>query len=60
MERLRAYRAGQGVSGKVINIADIYDEYAFGRAESEALTEFLSDTERWSVKPKYILAQLKL
>ena len=60
MERLCAYRARQGVSGKVINIADIYDEYAFGRAEPEALTEFLSDTERWSAKPKYILAQLKL
>lgn len=54
MERLRAYRAGQGVSGKIINIADIYDEYAFGRAEPEALTEFLRDTGRWSVKPKYI------
>jgi hypothetical protein len=56
MERLRHYRASQGVSGKVVFVRDIYDEYAFGRAEPQAITEFLRDTSaRWSVKPKNVL-----
>jgi hypothetical protein len=56
MERLRAYRSGQGVDSQVIKISDIYDEYSYGRSEPQAITEFLRDaSRRWAVKPKFVL-----
>lgn len=41
---------------KVVSIADIYDEYSYGAASSEALKAFFKHAyEDWSVKPNYAL-----
>jgi hypothetical protein len=54
-----AYRrsaAGGGFSVEVIDIADVYDEFNYGIAGSDAVRNFLDyATTQWAVRPKYVL-----
>lgn len=50
------YRIGQGFSVKVVDVADIVDEFNYGVSSSAAMTSFLFYTfENWQVSPDYVL-----
>jgi uncharacterized repeat protein (TIGR01451 family) len=55
--RLAIHRQGQGLSTKVVSLSDVYDEFAGGHPEPEAIRRFL----RWAVsnwpapKPAYVV-----
>lgn len=51
-----AYRAAQGVSTKVIDVQEIFDEFNFGISSSTALKAFLDYAyHNWQVSPAYVL-----
>lgn len=56
-QRLAAHRAGQGLTTKVVGLQDIYDEFAGGHPEPQAIRRFL----QWAVsnwpdpKPAYVV-----
>lgn len=50
------YRRMQGITVKVVDIADVYDEFGFGVASSNALKAFLGNAyQNWQLQPKYVL-----
>ncbi len=52
----RRSAAGGRFSVKVIDVADIFDEFSYGRVEASALKSFLEyTTEEWVNDPKYVL-----
>lgn len=51
-----AYRAAQGVSNKVIDVQEIFDEFNFGVSSSQAIRSFLDYAyHNWQVPPSYVL-----
>lgn len=51
-----AYRAGQGISTKVVSVEEIYDEYNYGTLSSFAIEDFLLDAKtNWQTPPSYVL-----
>lgn len=51
-----AYRAGQGIVTKVVDVNDIYDEYNFGVISSHAIENFLLYAKNnWQTPPSYVL-----
>lgn len=51
-----SYRAGQGISTKVIDVQEIFDEFNFGIASSLAIKAFLDYAfHNWQVPPAYVL-----
>ena len=50
------YRRAQGMSVKVVNIEDIYDEFNYGVLRSDSIRTFLSFAKNnWDTAPKYVL-----
>lgn len=50
------YRSGQGISTKVIDVDDIYDEFNYGTSSSWAIEDFLNYAKsNWQVPPTYVL-----
>ncbi len=55
-ERLANLRSSDGLSTLVVDIQDIYDEYAQGQQDPRALTDFLkAATKRWAHPPRYLV-----
>lgn len=51
-----AYRAGQGVSTKVVDVDDIFDEFNYGSSSSYAIEDFLNYAKtNWQTPPQYVL-----
>jgi hypothetical protein len=57
VQELADYRAGQGMSTKVVSLADIYDEFNAGLTSPEAIKAFLTYAyEHWaSPSPGYVV-----
>lgn len=50
------YRAGQGISVKVVDVSDIYDEFNYGDLSSLSIRDFLQYAKtNWQVTPNYVL-----
>jgi hypothetical protein len=50
------YRRGQGFTVKVVDIADVFDEFSYGSVSSVAINGFLRYAhESWQIKPKYVM-----
>ncbi len=51
-----AYRAGQGVSTKVVDVEEIFDEFNYGVSSSLAIESFLDYAKNnWQTPPSYVL-----
>lgn len=51
-----AYRAADGMTAKVIDIEDIYDEFSFGLMSSNAIRDFLQYAKtNWQIRPNYVM-----
>lgn len=51
-----AFRQSQGVSVRVVNVNDIYDEFGYGVLSSASLKSFLQYADNnWTVRPQYVL-----
>ncbi|MBK9165396.1 MAG: hypothetical protein IPM21_16100 [Acidobacteria bacterium] len=51
-----AYRQSQGISVKVVNVIDVFDEFGFGVLSSASIKSFLQYAElNWTVRPGYVL-----
>ncbi|OOY38984.1 hypothetical protein BOV90_11725 [Solemya velum gill symbiont] len=52
---LKAYRQGTHGKVKIVWLQDIYDEFSFGRADPQAIRDFLKYTkERWRKAPEFV------
>ncbi|MBV9214955.1 MAG: hypothetical protein JO053_02165, partial [Acidobacteria bacterium] len=50
------YRRSQGYTVKVVDVADIMDEFSYGTLSSDAIKQFLSYAKaNWSIKPRYVM-----
>lgn len=50
------YRSGQGVSTKVVDVTDIYDEFNYGVLSSHAIEAFLNYAKNnWATPPSYVM-----
>lgn len=51
-----AYRQGQGINTKVVDVQEIYDEFNFGVLSAESIKSFLRMTSTgWASAPGYVL-----
>ena len=51
-----AYRAGQGISTKVVDVEDVFDEFNYGVASSQAIEDFLNYAKNnWQTPPQYVM-----
>ena len=51
-----AYRSGQGISTKVVDVTDIYDEFNYGVLSSYAIEAFLAYAKNnWQTPPAYVM-----
>jgi hypothetical protein len=52
----RRSAAGGGFTTKVVDVADIFDEFGYGLTTAESIKSFLKyAVEEWDVAPKYVL-----
>ncbi|HEX9963350.1 MAG TPA: C25 family cysteine peptidase, partial [Pyrinomonadaceae bacterium] len=50
------YRRGQGLTVKVVNIEDVFDEFDFGQPTAESIRSFLNYAKtNWQTPPGYVL-----
>lgn len=50
------YRRGQGMSVKVVNIEDVFDEFNYGVQNADSIRNFLNYAKNnWTTAPKYVL-----
>jgi hypothetical protein len=50
------YRRAQGMSVKVVNVEDIFDEFNYGVSKADAIKDFLNYAENnWQTAPNYVL-----
>lgn len=50
------YRRGQGFTVKVVDAADVYDEFNYGVLSSDSINSFLNYAKNnWSTQPNYVL-----
>ncbi len=55
-ERLADHRREGGLSAQVVDVTDIYDEFAFGQVVPEAIRTFMIHAfETWTQRPVYLL-----
>ncbi len=55
-ERLADHRRAGGLSAQVVDVADIYDEFAFGQLNPEAVRTFMVHAfGTWTRRPVYLL-----
>jgi glucose/arabinose dehydrogenase len=56
LEPLVAARRAEGLQVAVIDIADVYDEFATGEKDPQAIRALVREAlQRWTVKPRYLL-----
>ncbi len=50
------YRRAQGMSAKIVNIEDIFDEFSYGVQSADSIRSFLSYAKNnWATAPNYVL-----
>ena len=50
------YRNGQGFSGEVVNIEDVFDEFNYGNTCADCIRDFLNYAKtNWQTPPRYVL-----
>lgn len=50
------YRTGQGITTKVVNVDEIYNEFGYGVASSDSIKAFLNyASQNWNPTPGYVL-----
>jgi len=50
------YRRGQGLSAKVVDVEDVYDEFYYGVFNSDSIRSFLQYAKNnWQTAPRYVL-----
>jgi Ca2+-binding RTX toxin-like protein len=55
-QRLADYREAEGLVSKVIELQDIYDEFAFGTPDPNAIRTFLGyANEHWATAPDFVV-----
>ena len=54
-ENVAALRRQEGLQVVVVDIEDVYDEFNFGVAGSQALKDFFAYAQTWSMPPRYAL-----
>ena len=55
-ERLAEHRRGQGLAVQVVDVTEIYDAFAFGQFEPQAIRQFMRYAfENWARRPTYLL-----
>lgn len=55
-ERLAAYRRGQGLTTRVVDVADLYDRFNHGFLSPDAVRDFVRTARRsWRPAPRYLL-----
>ena len=52
---LKTLREQEGLSVAIVDIEDVYDEYAYGMKSPYALKEFLQRARSWPTPPRYVL-----
>ncbi|MCA9576808.1 MAG: hypothetical protein KC668_15290, partial [Myxococcales bacterium] len=53
---LVAHREAQGLSTALVDLADVYDEFAFGTPDPHAIRAFLQHaSEQWTTPPRYVV-----
>lgn len=53
---LADYRAEHGLSAMLVDLADVYDEFAFGTPDPHAIRAFLAHAStNWSTPPRYVV-----
>ena len=54
-DKLAAARIAEGLSTVVVDVEDLFDEYAYGTHSVKALREFMSGAAKWQTRPQYLL-----
>ncbi len=55
-DRLAAHRQSQGLSVRVVDAVDIYDEFSFGQTDAHAIRHFVQYAyQTWTERPAYVL-----
>ncbi len=52
-EPLAAKRNAEGISTKIVDVQDLYDEFGYGERGSDAVRAFLERTRAWKRAPRY-------
>jgi hypothetical protein len=52
---LGAAREAEGLATRVVDVDDIYDEYAWGTRSPEAIRAFLEATKSWKRSPRFVV-----
>lgn len=53
---LADYRNAQGLTSTLVDVTDIYDEFAYGTPDPHAIRDFLHyATEHWATPPRYVV-----
>lgn len=56
LQPLKALREAQGISVALIEVEDLYDEFAFGTKSPQALRDFLTHArKKWQKPPRFVL-----
>jgi uncharacterized repeat protein (TIGR01451 family) len=54
-KKLKAARDAQGIATTVIDVQNVYDEFAFGHRGPQAIRDFLQRTRSWKKAPRYAI-----
>jgi len=54
-KKLKVARDAQGISTSVIDVQNVYDEFAFGHRTPQAIRDFLQRTQSWKKAPRYAI-----
>jgi len=56
LEALQRFRAGQGIATTLVDVTDVYDEFAYGQKTPYAIRDFLAQAAvGWRRPPRYVL-----
>ena len=54
-KKLKAARDAQGIATTVVDVQNVYDEFAFGHRSPQAIRDFLKRTQSWKKAPRYAI-----
>ncbi|HEX8619297.1 MAG TPA: C25 family cysteine peptidase, partial [Thermoanaerobaculia bacterium] len=54
-KKLKAARDAQGIATAVVDVQNVYDEFAFGHRGPQAIRDFLKRTQTWKRAPRYAI-----
>ena len=54
-KKLKAARDAQGIATTVVDVQNVYDEFAFGHRGPQPIRDFLKRTQSWKRAPRYAI-----